>query len=344
MREICKERLDTTIPITLQSPDTIQQMVDDIVARFPDCSPELARRKVRIFLKNRRKKVKQAKLKSEDKTKSEVKDGEYVPQGKTSELKNEDNGAPWLPKNFMCDQCDMAFYGQGKLNQHKKRVHSGEKNFQCSECPSAFGEKYKLTRHMDNVHGGRPAQLHFCDKCPKTFTKKSYLTRHTMITHDKVGRFQCDQCEKYFYGKYELKVHQDLHAKVRNFQCQLCPMAFATNRYLHRHEAQVHQIGIEKYLKFPCPQCDKKLPNNFEVKRHMAQSHGGERPYPCPKCDKGYLCPSDLERHILTIHEGIKPEVCDICHKTFSLRGNLTAHKKKVHKVLDVPDNRYLTP
>jgi len=241
-------------------------------------------------------------------------------------LKKHMASAHGVKPDLKCPKCELTFGSQGKLNQHRLRIHhEGAKTFQCDQCSSSFIEKYRLTRHVESVHSS--VHNYVCDKCPKTFKAANKLKRHVLSFHDQVRRHLCDQCDKSFFAMYELRAHKAYkHENVKNYQCDKCPNTYSTSTGLKRHCASVHGEGIQ------CPKCDRRVPNQWDLYRHIAQSHEGVRKHKCQKCTKAFILPKDLERHITSIHDGIKAEVCDICHKAFALKGNLVAHKKKVHK------------
>ena len=57
IRVSCRERLDVQIPISAQPEHKIQEVIDVCLEKFPERMPDEVRRRVRVFLKNSRKKV-----------------------------------------------------------------------------------------------------------------------------------------------------------------------------------------------------------------------------------------------------------------------------------------------
>ena len=89
-----------------------------------------------------------------------------------------------------------------------------------------------------------------CEECEKKFSKKSDL-RGQRKTHEKVLIYNCPQCEIKFSTKAYLKAHiQTSHEN--SFYCIQCPEKF-DSRTLFNHHLKVH-------LKKPdCSDCKKLL-------------------------------------------------------------------------------------
>ena len=90
VRETCKISLDVLVPFTWQPEETIQALIDQCIERFPTyCNAELARIKIRNYLKNCRK-TEQRKTTGRGKKDPQGNDnpseshGEYHPDGDES--------------------------------------------------------------------------------------------------------------------------------------------------------------------------------------------------------------------------------------------------------------------
>ena len=55
VRDMCMERLDLDLPLSVQPNEGIEEIVSACLHKFPGVEADLARRRVRIFLKNSRK-------------------------------------------------------------------------------------------------------------------------------------------------------------------------------------------------------------------------------------------------------------------------------------------------
>lgn len=54
-------------------------------------------------------------------------------------------------------------------------------------------------------------------------------------------RFKCDQCERMFFTRKDVKRHLVVHTGVRNYACQFCQQRFGRKDHLVRHAKKSHQ-------------------------------------------------------------------------------------------------------
>jgi len=88
--------------------------------------------------------------------------------------------------------------------------------------------------------------------------------------HAKKKNFTCNVCEKQFYARRKMDKHiRTVHLGEKDHHCKICNEAFRYIENLHLHTKKVHE-GI----KFKCHQCGKELFNNRGLKRHLLKSHG----------------------------------------------------------------------
>jgi hypothetical protein len=92
-----------------------------------------------------------------------------------------------------CDVCAVYLKGEGRLNWHKKAMHSG-KRFQCPVCPDRhFSVEANLKIHMmthsaamDSSWWKKEDGVYHCNLCPnRTFTQKGNLKIHITLIHGK---------------------------------------------------------------------------------------------------------------------------------------------------------------
>ena len=55
-------------------------------------------------------------------------------------------------KQFGCDQCELRFSIQSRLQRHKKEIHKKDLQYSCSVCKKAFRSKKSLAKHSMNEH------------------------------------------------------------------------------------------------------------------------------------------------------------------------------------------------
>lgn len=88
------------------------------------------------------------------------------------------------------------------------------KKFVCDIClVASFSKSFSLKRHKMLHSGERP---HKCEQCQKTFVQKTDLKRHE-TTHSENKSFSCnvDGCGKKFKTKKNLSSHEHVHVDVR---------------------------------------------------------------------------------------------------------------------------------
>ena len=109
---------------------------------------------------------------------------------------------------------------------------------------SRFTEKKSMVVHM-RTHTGKfiLKRLFLVDlisqtflgekpyKCTvggKSFAQSGILTTHMLVHQESSKREKCELCGKLFRQKFHLKLHQQRHEGVKNFNCAHCQAAFIT--------------------------------------------------------------------------------------------------------------------
>ncbi|EDW14998.1 zinc finger and BTB domain-containing protein 18 [Drosophila mojavensis] len=117
---------------------------------------------------------------------------------------------------------------------------------------------------------------------------------------------------------------------LKTFQCQLCPISFATEKTLSRHlstHIKTLKNGTGGALK--CPVCQLQLSCASSLKRHMI-IHTGLKPYKCEECELSFSQREVLKRHMDT-HTGEKRHQCPHCETCFAQKTNLQQHINRMH-------------
>ena len=157
------------------------------------------------------------------------------------------------------------------FNKHLKK-----KPFNCTEegCGKAFALRNDLVRHISQVH--LKERKYICTEagCRKKFGHKSNMERHRREVHLKDGLVHCDDCEKDFLRKDNLKVHiKTVHQNIRPHCCKEkgCKKAFALKKDLVKHVRGVHL----KEKNFICEEegCGKVFGTKFNLRRHLKAAH-----------------------------------------------------------------------
>lgn len=138
-------------------------------------------------------------------------------------------------------------------------------------------------------------------------------------THDAIKPYICHICSKGFVQSPALKLHLNVHNKVR-FHCDLCPSSFSEKRTLKMHMIKC-RLGIAKTRPVRPPRLPGQLP---------------KKPKPCYKCfaegcDRTFTIRTHLGKHLEKIHN-MKYEnfstTCLICQMEFDSVGEHLSHVK----------------
>ena len=103
-----------------------------------------------------------------------------------------------------------------------------------------------------------------CPKCGLHLTNASGLKRHTRRVHDKSGpTFECPQCSKTFFEKFDLSRHMKIHSGSRP-RCEKCGKPAKPNK---NHVCKVPDSEKDPELK--CTICGVFLDNKVKWGFHM---------------------------------------------------------------------------
>ncbi|XP_037544421.1 gastrula zinc finger protein XlCGF26.1 [Nematolebias whitei] len=183
-----------------------------------------------------------------------------------------------------------------------------------------FAQK-KVCRVKSNVDSeGKVQKLFSCNNCDKTFTRKTDLKSHLEI-HSGEKPFVCDVCGQRFTRKTTLDIHARIHTGEKPFGCDFCGQRFTQKSTLITH-MRIH-TGQKP---FECVVCGRGLSRRTHLNKHM-RIHTGQKPFGCDVCRQRFICKKSLETH-RRIHTGDEPFVCDICGRTFTQQGSLMSHKR----------------
>ena len=238
--------------------------------------------------------------------------------------------------NFQCFQCFKTYEtSQEELTLHIKSAHKELKNL-CDICAKQFTLKCNLTSHKKAVHEG--IRNFKCNHCHFAFASSWGLKKH-MKSHNRRKSFsnQCNICFMEFSSADAIKIHVNtIHEGMKNFKCEICTNAFATDFDLQKHHKRMHNESLTIH---ECPKCEYTSTEAGRVRKHVKMVHEGERPYPCSLCEKAYANSSDLKRHKKTIHEnqGKIIHKCYYCDLTFEKLILLKIHLQNVHEGLEDP-------
>lgn len=203
-----------------------------------------------------------------------------------------------------------------------------------------------------------PSILKKCPLCDKRFFDQKGKESHISYYHKE--RIQCDQCDRTFAIKHQLKTHKiDVHTPkaLKPYVCKHCTLVFDSKFLLTKHMA-VHKTKpvinkIKKINTKVCDQCGSEIPTHG-YKDHMQRFHGTEH-IKCKECNMTFkheriylqhyervhifvtceecgeqVGSKNMKRHKLAKHtaEHLKPYLCRICEP---LKGFLTRMSYEEH-------------
>lgn len=201
------------------------------------------------------------------------------------------------------------------------KASHGEKTYRCPECGRCFKLKDSYLRHMRIHKDERPFTCHVCGK---QFRDSGGLTRHLKDVHAKLKNFTCDLCNRSFASKATREDHRRTHTGERPYVCDSCGKTFKSKASLYIH-SKLHTDDFPHL----CTYCNKRFRRRQEVLAHVT-THTGEKNHACDMCEKKFRVKSELARHKL-IHSEDKPFVCLKCGLAFRQKRYLNNHIKSRH-------------
>lgn len=173
---------------------------------------------------------------------------------------------------YTCHLCSSSFNSLEDIATHLQSHNDVDKNkqtsnklYKCSQCDARFRKPEKLTLHMMTENHNK-----MCIHCNKTFASDKRLRLHLQI-HRKLKPFQCNICNSSFHMKKYLSTHMLKHGN-RQFKCTVCKYTFKRQDLLQRH-MKLHQA--KKMLKCPFKEaldCQKEFNRSDKLKSHL-KSH-----------------------------------------------------------------------
>ena len=102
--------------------------------------------------------------------------------------------------------------------------------FKCLGCEQTETSQQHINKHYHEEHG-----LLLCDICHKTCNTVSALRKHRYEHSDKANRFSCQDCNKSFPFKSQLKSHCKVHLSALEHHCLLCKKSYKNVGELTKH-------------------------------------------------------------------------------------------------------------
>jgi len=176
----------------------------------------------------------------------------------------------------VCPDCGKLFNKRSNMKIHIECVHTkyepGE--FNCLFCSKEMKNPHALKSHIKEVHtlidNSKEQVVHKCDECEKGFKKKKDLRGHKHVAHI-IDVKMCEFCFNEYRNKTALRQHLRLvHGPEQNVSCEICFKAFKNMTRLKHHHNDVHNI-----VSSVCPECGKIYKNKFLMRKHLKYLHRG---------------------------------------------------------------------
>ncbi|XP_046987326.1 zinc finger protein 585A-like [Schistocerca americana] len=209
----------------------------------------------------------------------------------------------------------------GLIERHDVKKKD-KKSFRCSDCEKVFFQKDSFLRHLRIHTDERPFTCHICGK---GFRDSGGLTRHLRDVHARVKNFKCDICGTLFAAKATCDDHRRTHTGERPFICAICGKRFSSKASHYMH-AKTHT----DIFPYNCNFCERRFRRRQELLVHK-MTHTGERPCVCDICGREFRVSGELQRHKF-VHSKDKPYCCSVCGMSFRQKRYLVNHFKKQHK------------
>ena len=146
-------------------------------------------------------------------------------------------------KSYFCDICEKQYSTLANLVTHKKK-HNDEKTYSCDKCHKALSSSDSLIKHK-RIH----SYQFICDSCKDSFTTMSALIRHQKI-HPGMQAHQCELCQKSFYSKNDLFIHNNSYQHLKKFKSTVKTGASSSTGFLKIAETDdIQDINGEKNIK-----------------------------------------------------------------------------------------------
>merc|ERR1712129_254027 len=195
-------------------------------------------------------------------------------------------------------------------------------DLKCYDCEKVYSSGTNLRRHRGSVHEGK---LYPCSFCDFKSTDKSYLLKHIRKTHgiEHAGKQEKErQTEDTTDENVDLiidemkSVLEEDHILSGEAKCEQCDKLFSSKTNLKRHIISVHEK-----VRFTCDFCDDtlslefQLPLDVQISEPSDMDTSEEEPWnhrraahqkvTCDKCHKE-VSKSNLARHIRTLHTSVE--------------------------------------
>eukprot|EP00092_Neocalanus_flemingeri_P023259 GFUD01025220.1.p1 GENE.GFUD01025220.1~~GFUD01025220.1.p1 ORF type:complete len:833 (-),score=159.21 GFUD01025220.1:143-2641(-) len=207
----------------------------------------------------------------------------------------------------------------------------------CSQCGKMFKNPLSMKRHVETFHDEeRKAEMVVvCPDCGKQFNKRTNLKIHMECVHTtyEPGQFICELCSKELKNPHSLKSHiREVHTlkdegkDLVMHKCDECEKEFKKKKDLRGHKYAAHKIDVKM-----CEFCFNEYKNQTALKQHLRLVHGPEQQVSCEICFKTFKNITRLKHHHLDVHK-IENSACPDCGKSFKNKFLMKKHLRYLHR------------
>ncbi|XP_036386689.1 gastrula zinc finger protein XlCGF52.1-like [Megalops cyprinoides] len=220
----------------------------------------------------------------------------------------------------------------GTVEEHEKttRMEDGDDYAQTERDSSGVGNVPDTStgngagEHSDGLHSGkgdRTEKRYLCGDCGKHFRKRYNLRRH-QESHARVAKLhKCTVCGKSFSRPEHLVWHRYVHTGDPSFTCEVCGQHFRDPGKLRNH-----QKGHPELQMYSCKHCHERFGLAEELSAHKQGAHARQTEFPCKECDKCFSNLRGLRKHQQT-HSKQRRFLCSHCGKGFGRLEHLRRHE-----------------
>ncbi|CAG2243006.1 KRAB [Mytilus edulis] len=256
-------------------------------------------------------------------------------------------------KVFEINIVDASFKKGSKLQDHRRKCHTGDKPFRCSVCLKRFHAKHLLNKHTKRHHscsqtkilkvkqfneeiqipisnniwliekaGPEKNERFVCLHCGTGFHYISRYKKH-LFTHSNLKPFSCDFCYKSFRLRHSLKNHKRIHTGEKPYTCKFCEQTFSSVTSLIYHRRRDTGEKPRIYVMYVVCNLNNHLVMHMDIKE-----------YKCTICNKAFKRLRHLDSHKESHRESHKQDdrlKCEACCKEFKYKQSLQTHRRTVH-------------
>ena len=247
-----------------------------------------------------------------------------------------------------CDQCPLTFRNKFNLKQHQLCVHSDLRPVICEFPDCKFRTKTNSSLrlhqrlHETDINLRKPHRCPF-ESCTYRATMKSTLRlhlsrKHSSIVSARVKKYQCLLCPSMFCTNQTLSTHIARHTAGCMLACSHCDYKSNRRIRLIHHLQNVHNLLDSTTFACEFPGCNLSTRHRASLQRHQ-KTHNPvptvRHHVPCSYsgCNYRAATPYRLKMHIRAHHatNRLKNVSCPMCPRNFYDYQGLKSHLTRVH-------------